>query len=133
MRSLALTALAGLLVAATATATWGGSGRGNVAARARTLGTGMVPTAAASTKKVVLSWAGSTFLEGGAVPAYVVRRYNATTGQLQPIGATCATNVTALTCTENNVPNGAWRYTVTPAAGSWRGGESAKSSTVTIL
>jgi hypothetical protein len=131
VRSLAVTVLAALLVAATAT--WGGSGRGNVAARARTLGAGMVPTAAASTKKVVLSWAASTFLEGGTVPAYVVRRYNATTGQLQPIGANCATNVTALTCTESNVPSGAWRYTVTPAAGPWRGGESAKNSTVTIL
>lgn len=132
MRFHALTPLAVLLVAAAANATWGGSGSGNVAARAKTLGTGMVPTAAASGKKVVLSWSASTFLEGGTVPAYVIRRYSASTGQLQPIGANCATITTALTCTENSVPAGSWKYTVTTAAGLWRGGESARSSAVTV-
>ena len=42
-------------------------------------------------QKVIVTWTASTFTTGGNVPAYSVRRYNATTGVLQAIGASCAT------------------------------------------
>jgi hypothetical protein len=41
--------------------------------------------------------------------------------------------VGATTCTENSVPTGAWKYTVTPAAGAWRGIEGGMSATITVL
>jgi hypothetical protein len=102
------------------------------ASRAKALGTGNVPTATVASKQVTVSWSASTFTSGSNVPSYAVRRYNATTGVLQTIGATCNTTVAALTCTENNTPTGSWKYTVTPAAGNWRGSESAKSTPVTV-
>jgi hypothetical protein len=41
--------------------------------------------------------------------------------------------VGATTCTENGVPTGTWKYTLTPAAGAWRGIEGAMSATITVL
>jgi hypothetical protein len=61
----------------------------------------------------------------------VIKRYD-TSNNLQTIGSACAGTVAALTCTENAVPAGSWTYTVTPAQGSWRGTESAKSATATV-
>jgi hypothetical protein len=132
MRTLAITMLAALLVAPTAGGVWSRGGLGGAAAHAKTLGTGAVPAAGATAKKVTVAWAVSTFVEGGNAPAYVVRRYNATTGALQSIGATCSGTINGLSCTENNVPSGTWQYTVTPAAANWRGREGGKSTPVTI-
>jgi hypothetical protein len=132
MRSLAIAVAAAVLVAPTASAAWSRSGLGGGAARAKALGTGNTPSATVSGKKVTVSWSASTFTNGGSVPAYVVRRYNATSGVLQTIGANCAGTITLLSCTEASTPAGSWRYTVTPAAANWRGSEGVKSATVTV-
>jgi hypothetical protein len=132
MRVLAITMLAALLVAPTAGAVWSRGGLGGGGARAKTLGTGAVPTGAASGKKVTVAWTASTFVEGGNAPGYVVRRYNAATGVLQSIGAACSGTLTGLSCTESNVPSGTWQYTVTPAAAVWRGREGGKGAAVTV-
>ena len=116
----------------TASAAWSRSAIGSGAAQAKALGTGNIPTATVSGKKVTVTWSASTFSNGGNVPGYVVRRYNASTGVLQTIGASCTGTIAALTCIERNTPAGGWNYTVTPAVANWRGGESAKSPIVTV-
>ena len=123
---------AALLVVPTASAAWSRSAIGGGAAQAKALGTGNIPTATVSGKKVTVTWSASTFSNGGNVPGYVVRRYNASTGVLQTIGASCTGTVAALTCIERNTPAGGWNYTVTPAVANWRGSESAKSPIVTV-
>ena len=132
MRSLTIAIAAALLVVPTASAAWSRSAIGGGAAQAKALGTGNIPTATVSGKKVTVIWSASTFSNGGNVPGYVVRRYNASTGVLQTIGASCTGTIAALTCIERNTPAGGWNYTVTPAVANWRGGESAKSPIVTV-
>ena len=128
-----------LLVAAAAAfpgaaaAAWALSASGSGAAKARTLGSGNQPTASALLRNVTVTWTASSFTTGGAVPGYVVRRYNALTGAGTQATNGCSGIVTALTCTETNAPVGSWQYTVTPAAGNWRGPESTKSSVVVVL
>jgi hypothetical protein len=133
VRSLVICAVAAALMVPSAIAAWAPQGLGNGTLGSRTLGSGNMPTVSVAAKKVTITWAASTFTTGGNVPSYAVRRYNASTGVLQSIGATCMNLVAGLTCTENNTPVGTWRYTVTPAAGAWRGGESAKSSIATVV
>ena len=122
------------LVASNASAAWNQTASGPAASRAKTLGAGNAPTAATAVSgkrtNVTVTWTASSFAEGGSVPGYVVRRYNASTGALQAVGANCSGVIAALSCTESNVAAGSWQYTITPAAGSWRGSESAKSATV---
>ena len=132
MRSFVIAIAAALLVVPTASAAWSPSAIGSGAARAKALGTGNIPTATVSGKKVTVTWSASTFSNGGNVPGYVVRRYDASTGVLQTIGASCTGTIAALTCTERNTPAGGWKSTVTPAVANWRGGESAKSATATV-
>jgi hypothetical protein len=81
---------------------------------------------------VTVTWAASSYTNGGTPGGYVIKRYDATTGVVQAIGANCAGTISALTCTESGVPFGSWKYAVTPATASWRGAESAKSATVTV-
>ena len=114
-----------------AAAAWTPAGSGRGATRAKTLGSGNAPTASVSGKKVTVSWTASSYTNGGTPAGYVVRRYNAS-GVLQAIGANCAAVITALACTENNVPAGSWQYTVTPATGNWRGPESTKSAAANV-
>lgn len=99
---------------------------------AKMLGSGNVPAGSVSGHKVTVTWTATSYTNGGTAAGYVVRRYNASTGVLQTIGANCSGTITALTCTENGVPSGSWKYTVTPATGNWRGPESAKSATVAV-
>ena len=115
-----------------AAASWRPTGSGPATARAKTLGSGNVPGASVSGHKVTVTWAASSYANGGAAGGYVIKRYNATTGVVQTIGANCAAIVPAQTCTENGVPFGSWKYSVTPATANWRGPESAQSATVTV-
>jgi hypothetical protein len=128
-------AAASLLVAAdVAVAGWTQAGAGAESSRAKTLGTGSVPSVSGVKNRgrttVTVTWPADTFVEGGPVPAYVVRRYNAVTLIGQGATGGCSGLITATTCQEANVPNGIWRYTVTPAAASWRGTESGRSAPV---
>lgn len=115
-----------------AAAGWSLTGSGPGAAMAKTLGSGNVPAGSVSGHKVTVTWTATSYTNGGTAAGYLVRRYNASTGVLQTIGANCSGTITALTCTENGVPAGSWKYTVTPATGNWRGSESAKSATVAV-
>jgi hypothetical protein len=128
-----------LLVAAVAwfpagaAAAWTLTRSGPGAAKAKALGPGNQPGASNQGRRVTVTWTASYFTTGGAVPGYVVRRYNAVTGVGVNALNGCSGTITALTCTESSVPTGSWRYTVTPAAGTnWRGVESPKSSVVVI-
>ena len=127
--ALAVAALAG--TAGSATAAWLTSGTGSASAKSRTMPAGNQPTATASARNVTVSWAQSSFAGGPAVSGYVVKRYD-TSGSVQTIGSACTGTVSALTCTESDVPAGSWQYSVTPAQGNWRGAESSHSATVTV-
>jgi hypothetical protein len=115
-----------------AAAGWSLTGLGSGTAKAKTLGSGNVPTVSKSGRKVTVSWTASSYTNGGAPAGYLVNRYDASTGVVQTIGANCTGTITGLTCTENNVPFGSWKYTVTATTANWRGPESAKSATVTV-
>ena len=127
-----------LIALSTATAgyaAWTSAVSGNGAARSKTMAssTGNVPTGSASSHAVTLSWSASQFADGANVPAYIVKRYDAVTDVLQTTLASCSGLVASTTCTENSVPTGTWKYSITPAAGAWRGIEGAKSTTITVL
>lgn len=115
-----------------AAAGWRVAGSGSGAAMAKTLGSGNVPSGSVSGHKVTVTWTASSYTNGGTAAGYIVRRYNASTGVLQTIGNNCSGTITGLTCTENGVPAGSWKYTITPATANWRGPESAKSATVVV-
>jgi hypothetical protein len=121
-----------LLLAPLAGGAWLTTGLGNGSARAESLPGGAVPTASALLQSVTVSWAGAAFASGAPVSGYRIRRYNTLTGVEDTVLPSCAGTVLATTCVENNVPLGVWQYTVTPAQGLWRGGESAKSANVVV-
>src|SRR5207248_5322926 len=127
----ALTLAALAIPAGSAAAAWVASGTGSTSAKSRTMPAGNQPTAAASARNVTVSWSQSSFSGGPAVSAYLVKRYD-TSGNGQTIGSACSGTVSALTCTESDVPAGSWQYTVTPAQSNWRGAESAHSATLTV-
>ena len=127
-----LLAVAAVAVPGGAAAGWALSGSGPGAAKAKTLGAGNVPTLSKSGHKVTVTWTATSYTNGGTAAGYLIRRYDAGTGVLQTIGANCAGTIAALTCTENGVPSGSWRYTVTPATSNWRGPESAKSGAIVV-
>ena len=123
------------LVAATAFAYWsaGSVPGGNGAAAATGVNQGATPTASATGANVTVSWTATTLANGQAVNGYLVKRYDATSSAVQTVLSACTGTITAATCVESGVPEGSWRYTVTPVfATNWRGAESAKSTTVTI-
>jgi hypothetical protein len=117
------------LAAAPAAASWNGAGAGSGYSKARALSSGSVPTASVSNRSVTVSWSAS----GGTVPVggYVVKRYDGS-GVSQTVGSGCTGTVAGLTCTEQAVPGGQWRYSVTPLNNNWRGGESGQSTAVTV-
>lgn len=131
-------ALVLLLVAAipigTASAAWQSAADGAGASAARTMPAGNVPNPpTAAGVNVTVTWTASAFAGGGNVPAYVVRRFNALTSTESTVLANCSGLVAGTTCTENSVPAGSWKYTVTPAAGNWRGIQSGQSASVLVL
>jgi hypothetical protein len=112
----------------------GPAGSGYAGAKSMSASVGNVPTGTVSSHSVTLSWTVSQFNGGGNVPSYVVKRYDGATNALQATLSACSGNVASTGCTENSVPTGSWKYTITPAAGTqWRGTESAKSAAVVVL
>jgi hypothetical protein len=131
-------ALVLLLVAAmpvgSASAAWQSAADGVGASAAKTMPAGNAPNPpTAAGRNVTVTWSASPFAGGGTVPAYVVRRFNAVTSAESTVLATCSGLIASTTCTENNVPTGSWKYTVTPAAGNWRGTQSVQSASVLVL
>jgi hypothetical protein len=111
-----------------------GNGVGSVGSKTMPAAAGATPTAAVplASHNVTVTWAASTFLGGVAVPSYVVKRYDGVLGTVQTIGAACSGLVSATSCVEAGVPSGTWKYSITPAAGSWRGTEGAQSAAVVV-
>jgi hypothetical protein len=81
---------------------------------------------------VSVSWSASTFSGGGAVSGYVVKRYPAGGGAAVTPAANCSGTIAGTSCTENGVPVGSWKYSVTPVAGAWSGAESPLSAAVSV-
>ena len=132
---LAIIALAALVAAGSGRSPWTptGTGKGAIKSKNMAASTGNVPTGTVSSHSVTLTWAASQFADGSNIPKYVIKRYDALTNTLQTTLANCSGQVGPTSCTENGVPTGTWKYTVTPAAGACRGVEGAKSATVTVL
>lgn len=134
-RLLALLAIALLstLACQSALAYWTSAGEeGDGIAGALTVNQGATPRATelASTS-VTVDWGAGTLSNGVPVAGYIIQRYDEATEALATIGSGCAGTITALTCTEAEVPEGEWQYSVTPVFSEhWRGPESLKSGTV---
>jgi hypothetical protein len=88
---------------------------------------GNTPDASALGRDMTVSWAESFLTGGAASTGYELRRYD-TDGVEETVLDGCSGIITGLSCTENSVPTGAWRYTVTPLFGSWTGTASLKSA-----
>jgi hypothetical protein len=106
-------------------------------ATAATMPAGNAPAASVSSKTVTLSWSQGSirsqlvgaYTSGG----YTIRRYATSGGAQSAISTgTCASSVSgsaaSLSCSETNVPDGNWTYTVTPTLYSWTGAESSKAA-----
>jgi hypothetical protein len=140
-RAIVPVSLAGLLVGclalsvlapiAPAGAAWTKPSTGSGYSRAKAMPAGNTPTVSVSGSSVTVSWAASSFSGGGAVSGYLVKRYSSG-GAPQTIGTNCAGTISALTCTENAVPAGSWKYSVTPKQSNWLGAESPQSSAANV-
>jgi hypothetical protein len=100
---------------------------------AMSMAAGNQPTATVVTSassSVNVTWPASA---GGApVAGYEVRSYEADTGVPRAVGAACAGTVSATNCIETGVPDGSWRYSVTPRQQAWAGAESPLSDPVVV-
>ena len=133
MRAALAAAVVALVLCGAAQAAWSAGASGTAVGEAKTMTAGNVPSGSVTGNSVTLTWTASNFVEGGAIPGYVIRRFNNLTQAEATVGANCAGTVSGTTCTEDGVTIGTWRYTVTPAAGAWRGAQSAQSAAVTVL
>ena len=95
-------------------------------AAGQSLNAGPQPTLTATGSSVTVSWAATTLSGGGTVSSYAVQRSD-NAGHPQTVGSSCSGTITGLSCTELNVPNGTWQYSVTPMVGAWKGAASARS------
>jgi hypothetical protein len=96
--------------------------------------TGAEPAVRATGRDVSISWDQSrligqrlgTYRAGG----YQVRRYDAS-GRPREVRTACSDRVdgrkATLRCVEHDVPEGTWKYTVTPVLGGWTGTEGPRS------
>jgi hypothetical protein len=132
MRNVGAVAVLALALCGAAQASWSVDDAGTAATAAKLMPAGNVPSGSVAGNSVTLTWAASTFAGGAAVPGYVIRRFDSSTQVEATVAAECAGTISATTCTENGVPNGTWVYTVTPAAGAWRGAQSGQSAPVTV-
>lgn len=131
---LPLLAAAALALPGHGVAAWsvGRTGSGKVGSKTMPTAAPAAPTGSVSSHDVTVSWSASHFADGTNVPSYIIKRYDAVTNVLQTTLAACNGNVGGTSCVEHGVPTGTWKYTVTPAAGVWRGTESPQSATVIV-
>ncbi|HVL31660.1 MAG TPA: hypothetical protein VM299_05445 [Solirubrobacteraceae bacterium] len=135
---LSVTAL--LAPAAPAGAFWRGLGAGAGSGAAATMPAGKQPSGAVSSRSVTVSWAQNAFLGtplgayGGG--GYTVTRYADSGTTASAPNASCAATIAGveptLQCIEDDVPYGAWRYSVTPVLNSFTGMEGPRSATVEV-
>ena len=93
-----------------------------------TVGSVAAPAVSVAQNVLTPSWAAATLSGGRAVTGYKLTRYDSSGLPVVPSGG-CSGAITGTTCTETSVPDGLWRYTVTPIFGAnWKGAESAKSN-----
>ena len=105
------------------------SASGVPASKAATVNPGNPPTATASGSTTNLSWTASTVSTGAPVTGYLITRYDSAGLVAQTISlGTCSVTVSGTSCNETAVPDGTWRYSVTPVHNSWRGAESSTTS-----
>ena len=105
------------------------SANGTPTSIAAAVNSGNTPSATATGTTVNLSWTASTLSTGDAVTGYVIKRYDTTGTVEQTIASgSCSSTVSGTTCDESSVPEGTWKYSVTPAHNNWRGAESSKAS-----
>jgi hypothetical protein len=133
LRVIAVAIVAILLVPGVALAGWIQPGSGSASARATSAPAGSTPTVSVLGRSVTVSWTASTFPDGGAVSGYTIARFDASTGVAQTILSGCTGTITVLSCTENVVPAGTWKYAVTPRRARWIGAESPRSAAVTVV
>ena len=134
MAALLALVLAGGAVTAWAIWSAAASSTSHGAASGATVNQGSTPTASgAPGATVTVSWAASTLSNGHAVDGYVIRRYTTAGLVLQTTLAGCAGTISATSCVESSVPDGSWRYGVTPViATNWQGAESAKGTAILV-
>ena len=120
-------------VSGTASARWNPSSpNANSYSKGRTMPTGNVPTTSVTVRNVAVSWSANQFPAGTPVNAYRVTRYDVATNTAQTMLSNCNGIVTGNSCTEQGVPGGNWRYTVTPVHQNWVGSPSSLSTAVTV-
>jgi hypothetical protein len=116
-----------------ALAAWSANGSGSGGAMSESMGTGATPSGTAGIGSVTVSWAAYTLPNGGpAATGYIISRYNATTGAIQTVNASCTGTVTTTSCTEQSVPAGTWVYTEIPLYNNWSGSQSADSAPIVV-
>ncbi len=110
---------------------WDGGSLGQGRTAVQTLAAGAAPTGTTVGRAVTVGWAQGELSGGAPVAGYRVRRYSLA-GAEQTVLAGCTGTIAGLTCAEDGVPPGGWRYTVTPIQAPWVGAESPRSATVTV-
>ena len=108
-------------------AAWSSTPNGTGEALAQLVPPGNTPDASATGRNMTVTWAASTLTGGTPVSGYRVRRFDTLAAE-QTVLAGCDDVITELSCTENAVPAGSWRYTVTPVFGTWTGTQSTPSA-----
>lgn len=113
-------------------ALWLADATGASTVDADTLPEGDIPFAVVTNRDITVTWDQAVLSSGAPVEGYRLQRYPSTSTTPASMTTTCTGMVTALTCTEINVPPGIWRYTVTPLQGGWAGLESGFGAAVTV-
>jgi hypothetical protein len=119
-----------LAAPAGARASWSTVQSGSGFASARTMATPSAPTTSVTGRNVTVQW--SAPASGPPPSAYVVRRYDASSGASQAVQDDCAGSVSGVSCTEAAVPAGSWRYSVSAVRAGWQSAESARSASVSV-
>jgi hypothetical protein len=130
-----------LAVAVPAFAYWTASAAGESRATAGNLPAGAQPTATLVGSRIIVGWAQSSItglgvIGGLAGGGYTVTRYaDGSTTPVAPLSAcngVIAGSGATLTCAENAVPDGRWRYSITPRLNQWVGVVSPFSASVLV-
>ena len=104
-----------------ATAYWNGTSSTTTSfAAADAVLPGPQPTVSVVGSSAVLTWTATTTASGAPVDGYIVSRSDHNDIPTIVTGD-CGATVAALTCSEDDLPSGTWRYTVTPGIGAWQG------------